>query len=78
MTIPDDYNTWFNIGMALNTSFGEDGRSYFHEFSKLSNKYDETECNTQYDNIVSHYEGQSEITLGTLCHIVNEVKNKYN
>jgi hypothetical protein len=78
MTIPDDYNTWFNIGMALNTSFGEEGRSYFHEFSKLSNKYDETECNTQYDNIVSHYEGHSEVTLGTLCHIVNEVKNKYN
>ena len=71
-TIPDDYDTWFKVGMALNSGLGEDGRTYFHEFSKLSDKYDEDECNTQYDNIISHYDGDSDITLGTLFHIINE------
>ena len=74
-TIPDDYDTWFKVGMALNSGLGDDGRTYFHEFSKLSNKYDEDECNTQYDNIISHYEGGSDITLGTLFHIINEAVN---
>lgn len=74
-TIPDDYDTWFKVGMALNSGLGEDGRTYFHEFSKLSDKYDEDECNTQYDNIISHYEGGSDITLGTLFHIINEAVN---
>lgn len=74
-TIPDDYDTWFKVGMALNAGFGNDGRTYFHEFSKLSDKYDEDECNTQYDNIVSHYDGNSDITLGTLFHIINEAVN---
>ena len=74
-TIPDDYDTWFKIGMALNSGLGEDGRTYFHEFSKLSDKYNEDECNTQYDNIISHYDGDSDITLGTLFHIINEAVN---
>ena len=71
-TIPDDYDTWFKVGMALNAGLGEEGRTYFHEFSKLSDKYNEDECNTQYDNIISHYDGDSDITLGTLFHIINE------
>lgn len=74
-TIPDDYDTWFKVGMALNSGLGEDGRTFFHEFSRLSDKYDEDECNTQYDNIISHYDGDSDITLGTLFHIINEVVN---
>ena len=71
-TIPDDYDTWFKVGMALNSGLGEEGRTYFHEFSKLSDKYNEDECNTQYDNIISHYDGDSDITLRTLFHIINE------
>ena len=74
-TIPDDYDTWFKVGMALNAGLGDDGRTYFHEFSKLSDKYNEDECNTQYDNIISHYDGNSDITLGTLFHIINESVN---
>ena len=74
-TIPDDYDTWFKVGMALNSGLGEEGRTYFHEFSKLSDKYNEDECNTQYDNIISHYDGNSDITLGTLFHIIDEAAN---
>lgn len=77
ITINDDYDTWFKMGMALNSSFGEEGRELFHQFSQLSNKYDEVECNTQYDNIVSRYDADSEITLGTLFHIIKEAKDKH-
>lgn len=76
LSIADDYGTWFKTGMALYSGFGENGRGYFHEFSKLSYKYDEAECNQQYDNIISHYDNNNDITLGTLIHIVNETKNK--
>ncbi|MBO7286887.1 MAG: PriCT-2 domain-containing protein [Bacteroidales bacterium] len=76
LSIADDYDTWFKTGMALYSGFGENGRGYFHEFSKLSYKYDEAECNQQYDNIISHYDNNNDITLGTLIHIVNETKNK--
>ncbi len=76
LSIPDDYNTWFQTAMALHSGFGENGRGYFHEFSKLSYKYDEAECNQQYDNIISHYDNNNEITLGTLIHIINETKEK--
>ena len=76
LSIPDDYDTWFKTAMALYSGFGENGRKYFHEFSKLSYKYDETECNQQYDNIISHYDNNNDITLGTLIHIINETKQK--
>lgn len=76
LSIPDDYDTWFKTAMALYSGFGENGRGYFHEFSKLSYKYNETECNQQYDNVISHYDSNNDITLGTLVHIINETKNK--
>jgi hypothetical protein len=74
ITIPDDYSTWFTTGMALNSAFGEEGRTYFHEFSRLSDKYDERECDTQYDNIVANYTEDSDIKLGSLIHIIEEAK----
>lgn len=72
--IPDDYATWFRTGMALNNEFGENGRALFHELSRLSKKYDEEECNKQYDDIVSRYSDKSDVTLGTLHHIIKEAK----
>lgn len=78
ISIPDDYNTWFTTAMSLNSAFGEEGRTFFHEFSKLSDKYNETECNDQYDKIVSKYDENSDIKLGSLFHIIRETKDKYN
>lgn len=33
-TIPDDYDTWFKVGMALNSGLGEDGRTFFSRILK--------------------------------------------
>lgn len=68
LTLPDDYDTWFNIGMSLNATFGEDGRKYFHTLSALSPKYDSYECDEQYDKIIEHYTDDTSFSLGTLMH----------
>ena len=75
LSIPDDYDTWFKVGMSLSSTFGEDGRRYFHELSSTSPKYDRHECNRQYDEIVSHYESDNQYTLGTLYHIIKEARD---
>lgn len=74
ISLPDDYQTWFTMGMSLNSAFGEEGRTYFHKFSSLSDKYNEEDCNKQYDSIISNYGTTSDVKLGTLFHIINQVK----
>ena len=79
IVIADDYASWFNMGMSLSTLGDEKGRHYFHQFSSLSNKYDEDECNRQFDEIMSHYGEKNDFTLGTVFHIIKEAKeNKFN
>lgn len=75
LSIPDDYDTWFRVGMSLSSTFGEEGRKYFHELSSTSQKYDKYECDRQYDEIVSHYENDNQYTLGTLYHIIKEARD---
>lgn len=76
ISLPDDYDTWFKLAMSLNSSLGENGRKYFHELSSLSNKYDKYECDNQYDEVINHYSGDNEVSLGTFFHIVNNAKSK--
>lgn len=71
LTLPDDYKTWFSVGMALNSAFGEKGRQYYHTLSSMSPKYNEQECDKQYSDIVSHYSAHEGVTLGTLIRLFN-------
>jgi len=45
----DDFELWRNAGFALFNELGKDGRPYFHQFSKKSNKYNKKEVDKQYD-----------------------------
>jgi phage/plasmid-associated DNA primase len=45
----DDFELWRNAGFALFNELGKDGRSYFHQFSKKSDKYNKKEVDKQYD-----------------------------
>ena len=74
LTLPDDYHSWFKIGMSLCSEFGETGRQYFHSISSLSPKYDRYECDNQYDKIVECYGSGNDIGLGTLMYMFNEAK----
>ena len=74
LTLPDDYHSWFKIGMSLCSEFGESGRQYFHSISSLSPKYDSYECDNQYDKIVESYGSGNDIGLGTLMYMFNEAR----
>jgi hypothetical protein len=48
--ITDDYGNWVEIGRALVNEYGEPGRSYFHQLSKMNpTKYNHKECDAQYN-----------------------------
>ena len=74
LTLPDDYHSWFKIGMSLCSEFGESGRQYFHSISSLSPKYDKYECDNQYDKIAESYGSGNDIGLGTLMYMFKEAK----
>lgn len=48
--ITDEYSEWVSVGLAIAETFGEDGRSIFHEVSALSSKYDARECDRLFTN----------------------------
>jgi hypothetical protein len=48
--ITSDYSDWFKIGCSLATEFGESGRNYYHSISSSSTKYNQTECDKQFDS----------------------------
>lgn len=72
LLLPDDYNSWFELGMSLST-LGEEGRGYFHELSSLSPKYNYTECDKQFNEIISHYKSNNHYTIGTAIKMLNDV-----
>lgn len=70
-SLPDDYNSWYQLGMSLGT-LGEEGREYFHRLSGKSSKYDAAECDRQYNDILSRYSGNNHYTLGTAIKMLKD------
>ena len=70
-SVPDDYQTWFNLSMSLST-LGEAGRGYFHELSSTSSKYDPATCDEQFDRVLSSYSSNNDFTLGTAIKIIKD------
>jgi hypothetical protein len=58
----DNYHIWFRLGIAF-TTMGEEGCSFFHRVSKTSAKYNEAECDKNFDYWSKHNNGR--LTLGT-------------
>ena len=52
-TVPDDYQSWYELGMSISSELGESGRPYFHRLSEASPKYNHEECDEQYDRCLS-------------------------
>lgn len=48
ISICEDYHDWIKVGFAISEHFGENGRFYFHEVSRMSRKYDSKICDKQY------------------------------
>lgn len=65
----DTYESWLKIGFALG-EFGETGRVYFHELSKISPKYDPVACDRKFDNCIRTNKG--DVKFGTIVHLAKE------
>jgi len=61
----DDYDDWLKLAFALSDSLGERGRSYFHEISRQSEKYDPDDCNRQYNIVLERPKRFDGITIST-------------
>jgi len=68
--ITSNYDDWLKIGFAIESEFGESGRNYFHEISKINSDYNAETCNEQYDKCVKN--NNSGITIKTLFHIAKQ------
>lgn len=64
------YQDWLNIGFAISSEFGENGRSYYHRVSCINPQYSKQICNTQYTNCLSS--SGSGITIATFYKYINE------
>ena len=47
------YKDWLRLGFAIVDGLGEEGRQVFHDLSRLCPKYDEAECNKQYNKCLN-------------------------
>lgn len=68
--ITANYGRWRNIGFALASSLGENGRDYFHRLSQFYPHYSEKEADAQYDKCM-RAKG-SGITLASLFQYAKE------
>ena len=64
------YDNWLHVGFALANTFGENGRTFFHEISALSPKYDRKEADSKYSSCLR--QGNGAVTIGTLFHLAKE------
>lgn len=63
----EDYRDWRDIAFGLADQFGEAGRSYFHQLSSCSQKYEQSICDRQYDHAVKRGAiGGKKITIATI------------
>ena len=66
--ITEEYVNWRNIGAALASEFGEDGRQYFHDISCNYQKYKFKEADKQYSACLK----MKNISIGTLFYLAKE------
>jgi len=66
----DNYDDWVRVGIIICNELREDGRTIYNEFSKLSDKYDEDECNKKYDSFKNDKENK--LTIATLKMMAKE------
>ncbi|CCH55889.1 hypothetical protein BN8_05186 [Fibrisoma limi BUZ 3] len=68
-----NYEDWVKIGLAF-ASLGEEGRSGFHEASRLHPKYSYQETEAKFSELLRNRSGQ--VNIGTFFHMVDEVLGK--
>jgi hypothetical protein len=63
------YEDWVKIGLSF-ASMGEDGRTYYHEVSRFYPKYDYTETDAKFTELLRNRTGQ--VNIGSFFHLCEE------
>jgi hypothetical protein len=56
INLTENYDEWLSYGFSLCT-FGENGREIYHNISSVSPKYNHSEVNEKYDNLLRDFNG---------------------
>ncbi len=64
------YTDWLRLGFAIVDGLGEEGRQVFHDLSRLCPKYDEAECDKQYNKCLNAR--GSGVNVRTFFHMAKE------
>jgi hypothetical protein len=68
--ITKSYENWIKVGFALCTTFGEQGRDYFHRIGRMYPRYTMEETNKTYTQLLSRNNGRT--TLGSIIFLAKE------
>lgn len=74
--ITNQYQNWFKIGCALAYEFGERGRYWFHMVSRMYKKYNEGDCDIQYNRCLK-YKRDDGAKIGTFFYLCKRYGVKY-
>lgn len=66
VSITPTYGDWFNCGLALADTLGEDGRRAFHALSQMDAVYNEAECDSKYDDCLKAARNGCKVHAATL------------
>jgi hypothetical protein len=57
LDITCSYKQWYEIGCAIANEVGDGGRNYYHRLSRYHPKYNQKECDMQYDKCLKDPKG---------------------
>jgi hypothetical protein len=71
--ITREYSDWNKVCLALISMYKDTdkGREYFHAFSKLNKAYNESECNDQYDKMLSYID-KNDVNIVSLQYLYDK------
>ncbi|KAA6324278.1 hypothetical protein EZS27_026378 [termite gut metagenome] len=76
VVLTNDYGDWYKLALSLISVFQktdiEKSREYFHKFAKLSNKYNETKSNENFDKLLENYKDNNKITIKSLVYLYDK------
>lgn len=67
--ITSSYENWIKVGFALCTTFGENGRNYYHRIGRMYPHYTKEETDKTYTQLLSRNNGRT--TLGTIVYLAS-------
>jgi len=78
--ITGTYENWIKVGFALCTTFGEQGRGYYHRIGRMYPHYTRDETDRTYTQMLGKNNGRTK--LATIIYLAKEAgvtinKNKY-